>query len=160
MANLVFLSTSDKNTAFPSLYDDDQVLLNSCHNIPYRLLPIGTKVTRKWLHFPSSTYYTVSLPSESLLDAKKLIKSLIFCLNLLCLISTMWLTCKSCWKLRCSYTAGKIIREYMYWVGMEWNLTILNFGELSRLDQFGRKSVHNALLFNKPISDYNSALNL
>lgn len=48
----------------------------------------------------------------------------------------------------------------MYWVGMEWNLTIFNFGELRRMNQFGRKRAHNAFLFNKPILDNNSALDL
>ena len=52
------------------------------------------------------------------------------------------------------------MRKYIYWVGMELNLRILNFGELWGLNQFGRKRAHSALLFNKPISDYNSALNL
>ena len=58
MATPVFLSTSDKTTALPSLYDDGQVLLNSCHNIPYRLLPIGTRVTRKRLHPPFKATWT------------------------------------------------------------------------------------------------------
>jgi len=48
------------------------------------------------------------------------------------------------------YTAD---HERIYDLG--WNLTTLTV-EQGRLNQFGCKRADNALLFNKPISDYNS----
>ena len=47
---------------------------------------------------------------------------------------------------------GRANCERIYVLGWsEMNSTILSFGELRRLNQFGRKRSHNALLFNKPI---------
>ena len=59
------------------------------------------------------------------------------------------------------YISGLIGMKLYNLTELGWKFTILNFCELRRLvDQFGRKRAHNALLFNKPISDYNSALDL
>ena len=47
---------------------------------------------------------------------------------------------------------GRANCERIYVLGWsEMNSTILSFGELRRLNQFGHKRAHNALLFNKPI---------